>query len=227
MILGNVRAQFAISDIKFLIKALWGQKLNKAELVSFLKDESFLLSAIDEPNSYSLMLSNNPPKCTPLFFYYVILRHKLLERGVDNVLVSDYITDLVWSFSFQDRAWRIDKYDDECYIYILDVYNDARQQTGKRAYQLYSHMGNVSVWLLGLFPEYIRYKQSRGAASPALYEALGIRGLKSAAVHPYAQLLGVERHLLAVADNFYEVIFAMNTFKELTAMGTPNTVNIV
>src|SRR5207249_10199172 len=63
---------------------------------------------------------------------------------------------------------------------------------GERAFLLRVHLGNYSLWLAGLFPDYIAAGRSRkGGPDLPYYDELGRQGFRLAAQHRLAALLGL------------------------------------
>jgi hypothetical protein len=81
----------------------------------------------------------------------------------------------------------------------------------REAFLLRSHLGNFSLWLSGLFPDYLESRSRRkGAPSISYYERMGTTGYHLASKSPEAATLGLDRILSEVADHFGGVRSALN-----------------
>src|SRR6266566_4470486 len=88
----------------------------------------------------------------------------LLEEGPDQLLDEpDLLAALLLEFGDHDRHVRIRRTDDETYHYLVDMVEDLTglDDAGERAFLLRVHLGNYSLWLAGLFPDYIAARRSR------------------------------------------------------------------
>jgi hypothetical protein len=77
------------------------------------------------------------------------------------------------------------------------------------------HLGNYSLWLAGLFPDYVAARRHR-AGGPDLpyYDELGRRGYDLASRHPLARHFGVGDIFRAAADRFTALRVAFNRISD-------------
>jgi hypothetical protein len=77
------------------------------------------------------------------------------------------------------------------------------------------HLGNYSLWLAGLFPDYIAARHRRKAGPDvSYYDALGRRGFGMASDHQLAHEYGLGTVLRTAADRFPSVRSALNGVSE-------------
>jgi len=106
----------------------------------------------------------------------------LRAAGVDDRELADYLAALLLEFGDHDRHVRIRRTDDETYHYLVDMVEDLTglDDAGERAFLLRAHLGNYSLWLAGLFPDYIAARRSRkGGPDLPYYDELGRQGFGS------------------------------------------------
>src|SRR2546428_8474681 len=126
---------------------------------------------------------------SPALFPYVAVLHTLRAAGVDDRELADYLAALLLEFGDHDRHVRIRRSDDETYHYLVDMVEDLMglDDAGERAFLLRAHLGNYSLWLAGLFPDYIAARRSRkGGSDLPYYDELGRQGFRLAPQHPPA-----------------------------------------
>src|SRR5690606_40834859 len=93
--------------------------------------------------------------------FYVLVRHALLENGIDSPITADYLAALLLEFGRNARAHRIDDAPDAPeYHYLADIVEALASATGRQAFLLRAHLGNFALWLSGLFPDYITDRKS-------------------------------------------------------------------
>ena len=121
-----------------------------------------------------------------------MVRHALRQAGVDDRELADYLAALLLDFGQRDRAWRIDWHDDQQHRYLVDILADLESSDGDRRFRVMVHLGNYSLWLAGLFPDYIAARHLRKAGPDVTYyDALGRRGFGMASDHALAGEYGL------------------------------------
>lgn len=214
MILANVRARLRGSDIRLVLVALARQDLDARARAERRLDNEGPDGLLDEPGLLEALLAvrSLAAPSAPLFAY-VAVRHALLAASVNDRPLADYLAALVLEFGRQDRATRPGRVDDQTYHYLVEIVNDlARDETSpERRFQLQVHLGNYSLWLAGLFPDFIAgRRRRRGGPDLPYYDALGRRGFEMAATHRLAERYGVADIYRGVAERFPSVRLALN-----------------
>ncbi len=212
MILANLRARFVPSDTHVVLELLAPLAADGDDEPSErLRQEGFE-ALLDTPGMADRMCdpawSGSP---SPALFTYVVVRHALLSVGVDNVRLSDYLGAMLLEFGHSQRAYRIARYDDETYRYLTDIVASLQTQSGKRGLLLRAHLGNYSLWLSGIFPEYIAARRQRsGGPSLTYFEQLGARGFQLASDHHLARDLDMADVYGQAAEAFRVLRVALN-----------------
>ena len=174
-----------------------------------LLDDPALLSALVEVRSLAVP--------SALLFTYVAVRHTLLTGGTDDRALADYLAALLLEFGDHDRHTRVRDRDDESYRYLVDILADLAQQdtAGERGFLLQAHLGNYSLWLAGLFPDYIAARRTRrGGPDLPYYDRLGRHGYALASRHRLAERFGVAGIFRAAADRFPALRAAFNRLSD-------------
>src|SRR5207245_213064 len=99
----------------------------------------------------------------------------------------------------------------------LDMVEDLMglDDAGERAFLLRAHLGNYSLWLAGLFPDYIAARRSRkGGPDLPYYDELGRQGFRLAAEHRLAEHLGVATIYRSAAERFPTLRVAFNRLSD-------------
>lgn len=218
MIRANVRGRLRDADFRLVLLALSRgdpaqraryQQLFVEEGPDRLLDEQELLNALLALRSLVLP--------SPPLFAYVAVRHALRAAGVDDREVADYLAALLLEFGDHDRQSRLGGSDDQTYRYLVDIVSDLPQQeeAGERGFLLLAHLGNYSLWLAGLFPDYVAARRRR-AGGPDLpyYDELGRQGYHLASRHRLAQRFGVAQIYRTAADRFPALRVAFNQLSD-------------
>jgi hypothetical protein len=218
MILANVRARLSGADCRLVVVALarlvpGGRARVERRLASegpdVLLDEPGLLDALLAIRSLALP--------SAALFAYVAVRHALLAAKLDDRPLADYLAALLLEFGRQDHATRARAVDDQNYHYLADIVNDLAQEneSGERRFLLQVHLGNYSLWLAGLFPDFIAVRRRRrGGPDLPYYDALGRRGFGMAAEHTLAERYGVAGIYRLAAERFPALRQALNRLSD-------------
>ena len=170
----------------------------------------------DDPRLMDALLgSKGLGRLSANLFFYVTLRHLLLELGVDDLAVTDYCASLLLAFGRGDRAYRIAEHDENRYAYLVDLAAEASRADGERLFRVRVHVGDFSLWLTGIFPDYIAARRSRKGGPPLpYYEAIGRRGFLLASDHTLAGHYGMGAVLRMLGERFGEVRVALNRMSD-------------
>ena len=92
----------------------------------------------------------------------------------------------------------------------MDILTDLEATEGDRRFRVMVHLGNYSLWLAGLFPDYIAARHLRKAGPDvSYYDALGRRGFGMASDHQLAREYGLGTVLRTAAERFPSVRSAL------------------
>src|SRR2546427_11652956 len=187
MILANVRGRLRAQDLLLVALALARGDAARRARYERLPLEEGPDELLDEPDLLNALLALRTLVVpSPALFAYVAVRHTLRAAGVDDRALADYLAALLLALGDHDRQVRIRRTDDETYHYLVDMVEDLTglDDAGERAFLLRGHLGNYSLWLAGLFPDYIAARRSRkGGPDLPYYDELGRQGFRLAAGH--------------------------------------------
>jgi hypothetical protein len=218
MILANMRGRLRAADLRLVVLALGrGDAARRARLERLLLEEG-PDRLLDDPELLGALLAvRSLVLPSPPLFTYVAVRHTLLAAGVDDRTLADYLAALLLEFGRNGRHSRVRPTDDESYHYLVDIVADMAEhdEAGERGFLLQAHLGNYSLWLAGLFPDYIAARRSR-AGGPDLpyYDELGRHGYELASRHRLAQHFGVAGIFGAAAARFPALRAAFNRLSD-------------
>ncbi|NIR43827.1 MAG: hypothetical protein GWN99_07705 [Gemmatimonadetes bacterium] len=213
MILPNVRASFSANEIDILVRVLERETRRSRRALERQMIEEGLDSLLDHPGTFSAIMDRGGLSAIPSrLVFYVMVRRTLLDSGLENPIVADYIAALLIEFAMGQRAYRIAPYDDATYHYLVDLIADLEEETSeRRKFLLQVHLGNFSLWLSGLFPDHVVARvHRRGAPGFAYYEDLGATGYRLASTCELAGQFDLARVYIEVADGFRAVRRALN-----------------
>lgn len=211
MIMPTIRASFDRRQALHLVALLGGEDPELREAARTRLEEGGMDRLLDDPRVRNALLTDHRSGASPEILAYVLVRQALLEGGIDDRGAADYIATLLLRFGCGSRAYRVSDGSDEEFHYLVDIVMRAEGEEGKDSFLLRAHLGNYSLWISGLFPDYLEARvQRRGAPALSYYERMGATGYRMAAETREAESLGVEPILRNVAEDFSGVRRALN-----------------
>jgi hypothetical protein len=211
MILPAIRHSFDRNDASFLIWLLTRGVDSARHREEARLRESGIDAVLDDPRTLNALLAGREfSTARPELVFYVLIRHALLEDGISDRGLADYLTALVVAFGRGGRAYHVAD-DTTEYRYLVDIVSAADQSSGKRAFLLRAHLGEFALWLSGLFPDHITSREQRRAAPPlSYYEELGSTGFRLASRFDEAEQAGIAELYRNCADFFPALRVALN-----------------
>ncbi|HEV8612429.1 MAG TPA: hypothetical protein VGQ73_02895 [Gemmatimonadales bacterium] len=201
MITADARSRITQQDVELLGSCLG---TNPARLAS-------MDAVLDRREVAGFLLSATLPGPSPSLLFYVLVRHSLLDVGVEDPTVADYFAAVLREFGIRNRATRVAEVDDQEHHYLVDILADLAAATGERQFKVSVHLGNYALWLSGVFPERIAAQRlRRGGPDVSYYESMGGRGYAEASEHRLAERIGLDDVLRTAAERVHEVRVALN-----------------
>lgn len=216
MILANMRGRLTAGDLQLMLLLLArGSATRRRQLTACLEGEGpdVLLDSPELAERLQAVRTLLAP--SEVLYFYVMVRHHLLAAGVEDRDVADYVAALLLEFGRRDRAIRVDWNDDHAHRYLVDILADLDATQGARRFRVMVHLGNYSLWLTGLFPQYIEARRlRRGGPDLSYYDALGRRGFAMARDHVLADAYHLDRILDTAAERYPTLRGALNELSE-------------
>ncbi len=211
MILPIIRASFGRSDALHLVELLGRSDPELRDAARRRLEEEGIDALLDDPRVLNALLTEADVRASPELVFYVLVRHALLEGGVHDVATADYVASLVAAFGRSGRAWRVSDDDEREFHYLVDIVSAMGEASERRDFMLRAHLGNYSLWITGLFPDFVEARVRRRGAPPIrYYEELGSAGFHQASRSREAEGLGVADLFQDMARLFSDVRVALN-----------------
>lgn len=211
MIVPNVRGSFGRSDAAFLIWLLSrGAEQDRDRLQDRLREEG-LDSILDDPRTFNAVMAGREfSSASSQLVFYVLVRHALLEDGIADLALADYIASLLLTFGRTTRAFRVEDGEQE-FHHLVDIVAAGNESDGRQAFLLRVHLGEFALWLSGLFPDHITARvQRRGAPGIRYFEQMGSAGYRMASRFADAEQHGLDRVYVECAGAFRSLRTSLN-----------------
>jgi len=217
MIFPNVRTSFGRAEAGLVIGLLTQgeDSCAREREEERLREEGFD-SLLDDPRTLNVvMTAGGLATVPPQLVFYLLVRHALLEQGFGDRTVADYLAALLLAYGRGRRAFQVEEGDPAELRYLVDHVEALSTAQGRRAFLLEAHLGELALWLSGLFPDWIEHRRNRrGAPGLSYYEELGSTGYRRAAEHRDAESHGVDRVYRSCAANFPVLRLALNRLSD-------------
>lgn len=215
MILPTIRASFGRKEALHLVELLGRDDEELRRSAEQRLKEEGVDSLLDDPRILNALLTEHRVEAPPALVFYVLVRQALLEGGVDDRSTADYVASMVMGFGNARRAYRISDDDAQEFFYLVDMVRQIGESDDRRAFLLRVHLGDFSLWLSGLFPDYVDARVRRRGSPPiGYYERMGASGYHMAAGSRQAEDLGLDELYRGVSRRFSDVRAALNTISD-------------
>lgn len=151
------------------------------------------------------------------FYFYVLLRHVMLEVGYGNRDLADYLSNLMvqctLTESFAPRSEETQYH--QPIIYMVDFLKKMENAEPSQQFYLSVDMANHALLLTGIFPEFLQYRTTVKSAPPlSYYVTIGSTQYQMASKHKLAAKYDMQEVLGLLGDQFEDARLVLNTFQE-------------
>lgn len=142
---------------------------------------------------------------SPFLFFNVLLRRCWKERpSALERKVINYLANLLCIFVKTDRLYRVQTRDSQTNEYVYQLIEEAQTADSRRQFLIYSHIGNYSLFLTGLFPQWIehRHRFKRRPVTAQYYIDFGRSYFHQASAHNLARQFQLDDVFLRLSMMF-------------------------
>ncbi len=204
MIRPNVRVSFGRREAEILLALAGPDGEDRLR-------EGGIDALLDDANLVREMLRRGGIDLAPApLFFYLLVRQALLEREIHDRQLADYTAAVLLEFGRVGvRGPRADGL--PATLYLTDILKEVERARGDREFALRAHLGNLALWMGGVFPDFIAHRvQRRGAPPISYYDELGAQSFRIAASMDFALRNDLGELFLDFADQFVPVRSALN-----------------
>lgn len=84
-----------------------------------------------------------------------------VKSFLDDQHLIFYLVKMLDRFVDAEELYNLPNRDDDDYRYVFEMIEASRESNDSERYQIFCHIGNYSLYLTGVFPDYIRYRHER------------------------------------------------------------------
>lgn len=222
----NCRIQFTAEDLDFILDVLGHKPGDAQALQSLLADEETRDLILDHEQLFQKLLEHTGClRVSNRLYFYVIVRHVLLETGIDDRQVTDYLAELLSQYSqIENTRCRV-RGQPHPIDYFFEMLAALKTADDRTSFMIRAHIGNHSLFLSGVFAERIRYRaEHRGFPDLRYYEAIGQANFRIASDHRLAAQYDLAPIYATLAEQFRTARQALNEMTErLVSIGDAET----
>ncbi len=212
----NCRVQFTAEDVAFVAATLGGPAGQGEAVVRLLADPDTRDLVLDDRALFQALLEQ--PACLRVsthFYFYILVRQVLRRAGLEDRAVADYVAELLAEYSQAGRARGLNPDQPAPWEDCFDLLAALKKVDDRVAFSLRAHLGNHTLFLTGIFPQYLQWRKERRAA-PGLeyYEGLGQASFRAASGHRLAQDYDLAPIFDTLAARFRAAREALNDLSE-------------
>ena len=215
MILPKSRLSLTKEDVVFIADILGKSKKGKEYILS--AEGETIDTLLECPQLYPALLEQGTiAHCSPHLFFYVAVFNEMKGLHYQNREVTDYVASMLAAFIQGDR-WRKIAFDHkETYDHLFDLRKAAIESSSHSSFLYHIHIGNYSLFLAGIFPEYVSLSNTkkRFPLGIAHYDDIGSKGYDEAASFNQSVQYGLTALLEELADQFVLVRTSLNKVKQ-------------
>ena len=216
MIQPNCRVQFTAEDVEFVVKTLSSKQTERESLIQLLADQETRDLLLDDDSLFHALLEHcHCLTVSTHFYFYILVRHVLKEAGILDRTVADYVAEILAEFSRAERQQYRISGRAEPLDYFFEMIGALRQADDRTSFMLRSHIGNLALFLAGVFSGRIRHRaHSKGFPSLRYYEDLGRSNFRVASDHRLARRYELSPIYTTLSEQFQTARRALNDLAE-------------
>jgi len=195
-----VREHLCAIDREFIATHIIGGIDSQEAVMKLLIDPQARDMLLDDPDLHrEIMNLPCPIEVSPNLYFYVLVRNSLIEGGIDDRDLTDYIAGML-ADSIVDVSNPAST-NGSNFDYHVDFLEMLGEASGPERFFLHVACGNRFLMLTGIFPEFLQRRHDRrGAPDLSYYISLAQASYRQASLHPLANEFGVSKVYTALGE---------------------------
>ncbi len=221
----NCRIQFTAEDVDFIIATLGRAAGDSDCLTRLLADEDTRDLILDDERLFRALLEHGGClRVSTRLYFYVLVRQVLRRTGITDRPVTDYVAEVLATFSESERSRLRVPGQLEAFDYFFEMLAALQTADDQTRFLIRAHIGNQSLFMSGIFPERIRVRAERkGCPDLSYYESLGQANFRAASDHRLARKYELNDVFATLSERFHETRLALNDMTDrLLSLGDPD-----
>ena len=213
----HTRSQLTQHDHEFIAQTLGRTDREQAAILELTHDPTSVTELLHQRRLFERSMTTPPLflSISPQLFFYVFIYRALDHKHIADDDVVDYVAGICVEFRSNHNLWQLASTSEGKMVYFVDLLNLMATLDRHQQYFLRRHIGNLSLFLTGFFPDFIFQRCKRQGAPPLeYYESVGRSQYETAASGSAEFDEDAGPVLESLADRFVEVRSALNVFND-------------
>lgn len=213
----HCRGRLQPRDFEFIVATLAGGVHEAGFLRELFEEPAALSIVLEDPRLFQAVMELTAPLAiTPELYFYVLVRRSLVDAGISDVAIADYVAATLASHAGGGLSRGGEGRRPEAeFTYHVDIVERLSEASASERFFLEVQCGNRFLVLTGLFPRFLeRRAERRGAPGLDYYEGVARQSFRLAGRHPLAAEYAVSEIYGRLADCFPETRRALNRMAE-------------
>lgn len=203
-------------DVDYLTDCLEVNGSQQAQFRALLSDPDALDVMLDSDQLYRRLIGGQEPAVSTQLFFFVLIRRALMEVGLDEREVADYLANLLTAYANAPLSQPPTTPEALETGYLADLLRASAKGSRESRFFIRSHIANYALYITGIFPERLRYRSPRQSTPDfAYFEELAQGNYQACAEDPLALQFGLDQVYAVLSQRFHAVRVALNRVAEL------------
>ncbi len=215
---GRCTSVLSAQDVEFILQSLDPQGTQHHEIEQLLLDENSRNAVLDHPVILQNLLEHTG--CIPVslwLYFYVLSRHCLLQKGLLDPALSDYLGHLLCQYSrtlaFGKKS--TDEGSRNLFPYVSDLLAEIKTNSALTSLRKRIELGDLMLFICGIFFDVIEKRRMQWAApSMDFYESIGAAQYRIVAEDRLMRDSAKAQLFREMAEVFHELRLALNDMAE-------------
>lgn len=209
---GRLQGHFTADDLKYVRTVLAPSSGRAGEALGRLwEDPDALREILDLREVFTSLLEEpHAVGVSPVFYFYVLARHALLDAGIEEVETAEYVSSVL--------AQRVETVGADPlhsvgrgFTRVADFITILQRSHGRLRFHLQVAAGDQFMALTGMFPAYLRKRaECRGTPGLEFYESFVQRVYRDASDNPLAPVNAPKQTFGVLSEAFPAARRALN-----------------
>ncbi len=210
----KTRLHLTKQDYDFIAKTIGSDNQSRTAILTLCDDAEAITELLHHETLFpQIVRSTSLTTVSPWLFFYEFVYQALRGKQLNDDDLVDYVSSVCVDFSQTDVLWQFASASGERMIYFVDMLQVMKDLKEVQQYYMHQHIGNVSLFLTGFFPDLIYQRNKRkGAPSLDYYESVGQTEFDAAAQSSFLYEADASPVLFKLAEYFTEVRSAINIY---------------
>lgn len=212
----KTRSKLTQHDHEFIAETLGTTAQERRAILRLTPDPFAITELLHQPLLFDRSMATPPLllSISPQLFFYIFIYQALQSKSLHDDDVVDYIAAICVEFRSNKTLWQLASSEGKM-VYFVDLMNIMEGLDKHQQYFLRCHIGDVSLFLTGFFPDFIFERNKRRGAPPMeFYENMGRSHYETAAEDSITYEATVAPVLSTLAERFVEIRSAINLFTD-------------